>query len=74
MFMECDEIAVEIELWKAASGGDREAKAKLRGQLKGITLYVHALSLPAGSYETVTAREVCAVLGDNLTLTIGFDG
>lgn len=72
MFMECDEIAIDADLWQRVKSGDGEAKTQLSKQIAGLVLYVHALSEPGGSV-CVSTREVCAALNDRLTLTIGFD-
>lgn len=75
MFMECDEIAIESGLWARVLARDAAAVQQLREALSGMVLYVHALSLRDGvQYEHLTARQVCAALGDNMTLTVGFDG
>ena len=70
--LECDELIVPEELWDRASRkNDPQAKEKLAEMFSGMTLYAHAL---AGVYGvTVTARELCEVMGGRMTLTIGFD-
>jgi len=70
--VECDEIAVPTTLWDRARAGDADAKKDLRVMVSGLVLYVHALYYPT-PHVLVTARELCTVLNDGLTLTLGFD-
>lgn len=45
MYMECDELAVDKDVWKAAQSGDRQAINKLIKQFHGMFLYEHILSI-----------------------------
>lgn len=76
--LECDELVVPVDLWDRAARGDPEAGAELVSMFGGTVLYVHALAgdgvdASGDGWVKVTARELCRVTGDRLTLTVGFD-
>lgn len=45
MYMECDQLAVDKDVWEAAQRGDKEAITKLRTQFDRMYLYEHILSI-----------------------------
>lgn len=59
MFMQIDEVAVDIADWKAfTKTGDEEAKRRIAEKIEGIALYCHALSLSSKEYVRVPLDEL----------------
>lgn len=60
MFMEIDNVAVDTATWEKAKAGDKEAIEKLKQDLNGVELYMHALSTDSPPYTWVSLRELHA--------------
>ncbi len=63
MFVEIDMVAVDEDLWAKVRCGVKEAVQKLRKDLDGMELYMHALStLPSDTCVTLEKLERAHVI------------
>lgn len=69
MLLEADEIVVDLDDWTWALAGNEDAKKRLKEQVNGLTLYVHAFS---GEGKVVTIRDLAALgIIESVSVTSG---
>lgn len=70
MFLEIDEVAVPHAIVAKLRSGDREAITSASEELRGVQLYMHALSADLKDYDVLTLREL-SELGVVEFVTVG---
>jgi len=70
MVVDINEVAVELDLWRAVKSGDTAARDKLKSYLDGVVLYMHALAIdPSTRYVYVSIHDLNeANVVDSVTL------